>query len=106
VGVEIHEGLSPLGFSRPQLVDTVLTAGGTGARITVPPGARVVTLSQPAGSLNAANFIFDVTGALIEPVVMDATARTVRVRVPSHASHLEITGANNNVLTAIWEIDV
>ena len=106
VAVEMNRGISPLGVATAHLVDTVQLAGGAGALIPVPPGARVVTLSQPgAAGLATGAFIFGTLSAVIEPVIMDATARTVRIRVPSHATDLAITGADALILTAIWEID-
>ncbi len=107
VGVQVLKGTSPHGFKVATLVDTVITAGGIGALIEVPPGAQYVTLSQPggAGLLNA-NFIFQTTSAFIEPVLMDAAVRFTRVRVPSHATSLAITGADSVILTALWELDV
>lgn len=107
VGVNVTDSCcGPRGFRSGTLVEVFRLANADPTQVvSIPPGARTLTISQAGGgALATVNFRFLTTA--IQPVVMGAASRSALVEVPHHASDLFISGLGGDILTLEWGIDV
>ena len=84
----------------------VVAGADAAAQIAVPPGARILTVSQ-SGAVALSTYSFTFGGGVVMPVVLGTTTRRASVSVPTFAEVLAVNNipAGTNVM-ANWELDL